>query len=182
MGPALIRHPAAAILRKLAGSEGPVSTVLHGDESNWSITVTGAAELSPGAFLAGDGDQDKNEQRRVMLEALRRGRAVSTPETPAAAQIAERLGWTYRYAAASSIPAKTSVTELKGLLSMQEQPSYDQLEERKLPGGPDERNERGYRDSLHLQRPKFMEQRGLTPAERGTAYHTVMQHIPWMSR
>ncbi|MEK3837527.1 UvrD-helicase domain-containing protein [Paenibacillus sp. FSL R7-0128] len=178
VGPALIRHPAAAILRKLAGSEGPVSTVLHGDESNWSITVTGAAELSPGAFLAGDGDQDKNEQRGVILEALRRGRAVSTPETPVAAQIAERLGWTYRYAAASSIPAKTSVTELKGLLSMQEQPSYDQLEERKLPGGPDERNERGYRDSLHLQRPKFMEQRGLTPAERGTAYHTVMQHIP----
>lgn len=32
--------------------------------------------------------------------------------------------------------------------------------------------------TLQLQRPKFMEQRGLSGAERGTAYHTVMQRIP----
>ena len=67
---------------------------------------------------------------------------------------------------------------LKGLLSMQEQPSYDQLEERKFPGGPDDTERTRIHsalDSLHLQRPKFMEKRGLTPAERGTAYHTVMQ-------
>ncbi|WP_436669333.1 helicase-exonuclease AddAB subunit AddA [Paenibacillus kandeliae] len=35
------------------------------------------------------------------------------------------------------------------------------------------------RDSnLKLHRPKFMEQKGLTGAERGTAYHTVMQRVP----
>lgn len=32
--------------------------------------------------------------------------------------------------------------------------------------------------TLKLQRPKFMEQRGLSGAERGTAYHTVMQRVP----
>ncbi|WP_411343218.1 helicase-exonuclease AddAB subunit AddA [Paenibacillus sp. WLX1005] len=32
--------------------------------------------------------------------------------------------------------------------------------------------------SLKLHRPKFMEQKGLTGAERGTAYHTVMQRVP----
>ena len=180
VGPALIRHPAAAILRKLAGSEGTVSTVLHGDESNWSISVLSSQELGSGSFAAADGDSDKNEERRMALEALRRGKPVPTLGTPAAEQIAGRLSWTYPYAAASGIPAKTSVTELKALLSMQEQPSLDLLEENVLPGG--RRGERssnaGYADSLHLQRPKFMEQRGLTATERGTAYHTVMQHIP----
>ena len=32
--------------------------------------------------------------------------------------------------------------------------------------------------TLKLQRPKFMEKRGLSGAERGTAYHTMMQRIP----
>jgi ATP-dependent helicase/nuclease subunit A len=179
VGPALIRHPAAAILRKLAGSEGTVSTALHGDESNWSISVLGASELGSGSFLAADGDRDKNEERRLALDALRRGMTVPSLGTSAAEQIADRLQWNYLYAAASGIPAKTSVTELKALLSMQDQPSLDLLEENYSPHGQKTRSGgAGYGDSLHLQRPKFMEKRGLSPAERGTAYHTVMQHIP----
>ncbi|QUL53640.1 UvrD-helicase domain-containing protein [Paenibacillus tritici] len=181
VGPALIRHPAAAILRKLAGSEGAVSTVLHQDESNWSITTVNVQELGSGTFASADEDHDKNRQRSLVLDALRRGKAVPSLATPAAEQIADRLEWAYPYAAASGIPAKTSVTELKALLSMQEQPSHDLLEERAAREGREMLSGvggHGYRDSLHLQRPRFMEARGLTPAERGTAYHTVMQHIP----
>lgn len=48
VGPALIRHPAAAILRKLGGSEGTVSTVLHNDVSNWSIQC---AKMLPNLIL-----------------------------------------------------------------------------------------------------------------------------------
>lgn len=177
VGPALIRHPAAAVLRKYAGSEGPVSTVLHGDESTWSITVKSAQELGSGSFKDAGGDSDPAGLRSQMLESLRKGAPVPVPGTPAAGEIADRLDWRYPYRAASAIPAKTSVTELKGLLSL-EQPSYDQLEDRARLGGAGEQSGSGYRENLHLQRPKFMEQRGLTPAERGTAYHTVMQHIP----
>ncbi|WNS43765.1 UvrD-helicase domain-containing protein [Paenibacillus sp. MMS20-IR301] len=179
VGPALIRHPAAAILRKLAGSEGTVSSVLHRDESNWSISAVNMQELGSGAFAAADGDSDKNEQRRLALEALRQGKSVPSLGTPSAEQIASRLEWAYPYAVASGIPAKTSVTELKSLLSMQEQPSVDLLEEEYFAGGRKPRSgSPGHVDSLHLRRPKFMEQRGLTAAERGTAYHTVMQHVP----
>lgn len=177
VGPALIRHPAAAVLRKYAGSEGPVSTVLHGDESSWSISVTGAQELGTGSFKDAGGGNSPAGLRSIMLESLRKGAPVPVPGTSAAGEIAGRLEWRYPYRAASAIPAKTSVTELKGLLSM-EQPSYDQLEDRARLGGTGEQSGGGYRENLHLQRPKFMEQRGLTPAERGTAYHTVMQHIP----
>lgn len=179
VGPALIRHPGAAILRKLGGSEGPVSTVLHGDDSNWSIHVLASSELSSGSFAAADQGEGHSEERQLADEALRRGRAVPFYETPSGTDIAKRLEWKYPYGAASGIPAKTSVTELKSMLSMQDQPSYDLLEEVSTANsGQGRTNSRAGTDSLHLQRPKFMEKRGLSSTERGTAYHTVMQHIP----
>ncbi|QQZ61410.1 UvrD-helicase domain-containing protein [Paenibacillus sonchi] len=179
VGPALIRHPRAAILRKLAGADGPVSAVLHGDASNWSISAVNAQELSSGSALAGSGTADQNEERQAALEALRHGRRVPNGSAAREAEVTGRLKWVYPYAAASGIPAKTSVTELKSMLSMQEQPSYDLLEE-SLYGDAGLSLTRGAAgtDSLHLQRPKFMEKRGLSPSERGTAYHTVMQHMP----
>ncbi|OME70094.1 helicase-exonuclease AddAB subunit AddA [Paenibacillus odorifer] len=181
VGPALIRHPAAAILRKLGGSEGTVSTVLHSDVSNWSISVQNASELNSGAFLPSDNSEDKAEERQSVLKALQKGESVSVYGSVNSDEIARRLEWPYPFAAASGIPAKTSVTELKSLLSMQDQPSYDLLEEGGYPVTSTENNKRtdvAGADSLHLRRPKFMEKRSLTPAERGTAYHTVMQHIP----
>lgn len=181
VGPALIRHPAAAILRKLGGSEGTVSTVLHSDVSNWSISVQNASELNSGAFLPSDDSEDKAEERQSVLKALQKGESVSVYGSVNSDEIARRLEWPYPFAAASGIPAKTSVTELKSLLSMQDQPSYDLLEEGGYPVTSTENNKRtdvAGADSLHLRRPKFMEKRSLTPAERGTAFHTVMQHIP----
>lgn len=181
VGPALIRHPAAAILRKLGGSEGTVSTVLHSDVSNWSISVQNASELNSGAFLPSDNSEDKAEERQSVLKALQKGESVSVYGSENSDEIARRLEWPYPFAAASGIAAKTSVTELKSLLSMQDQPSYDLLEEGGYPVTSTENNKRtdvAGADSLHLRRPKFMEKRSLTPAERGTAYHTVMQHIP----
>jgi ATP-dependent helicase/nuclease subunit A len=180
VGPALIRHPAAAVLRKLGGSEATVSTVLHNDVSNWSISVQNASELNSGAFLPTDQTEEKVEERQAVLEALHKGEAVNIYETETSDEIARRLEWNYPYAAASGIPAKTSVTELKALLSLQEQPSFDLLEEGNSTTSieTDKRPSVAGADSLHLRRPKFMEKRSLTPAERGTAYHTVMQHIP----
>ncbi|ASA23613.1 UvrD-helicase domain-containing protein [Paenibacillus donghaensis] len=178
VGPALIRHPGAAILRKLAGQQGAVSIVLHSDASNWSISVVDSSELGSGVLSARDGLEDGGE-RQSALKALRKGDAVEFYGTAGRDEVSRRLEWSYEHAAASGIPAKTSVTELKTLLSMQEQPSFDQLEER-VSGvdGLQARSAGAADNSLHLRRPKFMEQRSLTSAERGTAYHTAMQHIP----
>ncbi len=140
-----------------------------------------ASELNSGAFLPSDNSEDKVEERQSVLKALQKGESVSVYRSENRDEINRRLEWPYPYAAASGIPAKTSVTELKALLSMQDQPSYDLLEESSYPANSIENNKRpnvAGADSLHLRRPKFMEKRSLTPAERGTAYHTVMQHIP----
>ncbi|WP_179037989.1 UvrD-helicase domain-containing protein [Paenibacillus sp. URB8-2] len=174
VGPALIRHPGAAILRKIAGKEGAAPLTLRGDLSNWSVSVLPSSELEAGALTARDGREDGEEARRTALHELRRGVPVTAYDGEKAGA-AERLSWRYPYEAAAGIPAKTSVTELKSLLSLQDQPSFDLLEEQ-LPGARERSSAAA--DSLHLRRPRFMEQRGVTPAERGTVYHTVMQHIP----
>ncbi|QWU18503.1 UvrD-helicase domain-containing protein [Paenibacillus sophorae] len=174
IGPALIRHPGAAILRKIAGKEGAAPVTLRGDLSNWSVSVLPSSELETGLHSVKDDGEDGEETRRKTLHELSRGMPV-TAYSGTDDSAAERLSWHYPYAAAAGIPAKTSVTELKSLLSLQDRPSYDLLEE-----GLPLAKERGAAaaDSLHLRRPRFMEQRGITPAERGTVYHTVMQHIP----
>ncbi|WP_379135155.1 UvrD-helicase domain-containing protein [Paenibacillus sp. sgz500958] len=180
VGPALIRHPGAAILRKLAAREGAVSTVLHGDVSNWSISVTDAASLSAGSLVATDGEESDQEKRNAALEALRKGTSLPSQSKQFAAEAAGRLEWAYSFAAGAVIPAKTSVTELKALLSMQEQPSFDRLEaeEEYRNRNTAEMRPKSGADHLHLRRPKFMEKRSMTPAERGTVHHTLMQHIP----
>lgn len=172
VGPALIRHPGAAILRKIAGKEGAPPLSLRDDLSNWSVSVLPSYELEAAVSTVKDSGEDGEEARKIALHELSR----AVPVTVYAGEkygAAERLSWSYPYGAAADLPAKTSVTELKSLLSLQDQPSFDLLEE-----GLDSSRERGSGDSLHLRRPRFMEQRGVTPAERGTVYHTIMQHIP----
>ncbi|WP_246627802.1 helicase-exonuclease AddAB subunit AddA [Paenibacillus oenotherae] len=119
----------------------------------------------------------------------------------AAAAIEDRLSWSYPYLAATTIAAKTSVTEMKRLhaelLADEEaavlavfDSAVDEISaaagEREgihaegngqavLFGGP---AAQGGDYTFRLRRPKFMEERSLTAAERGTVSHLVMQHIP----
>ncbi|GGA20418.1 helicase-exonuclease AddAB subunit AddA [Paenibacillus physcomitrellae] len=110
-------------------------------------------------------------------------------------EVARRLEWSYPYEWSSRVAAKTTVTELKSRLVSEESPAADGLElqaeragelQRTWPGtlsslgqeraSGQEDGDRG--SKLRLRRPKFMEQRRMSGTERGTAYHTVMQHLP----
>lgn len=173
VGPSLIRHPSASVLRKLAGREGAGPALLD-DPSSWSIAVLNASNLN--AQLAETADDAAGGERETALERLQQGESVADLWSADPAGIASRLEWAYPFSAAGSLPAKTSVTELKSLLASEDSPVFDLLEG----NGEAESGSRteGDRDNLRLRRPKFMEKRSLTPAERGTAYHTVMQHLP----
>lgn len=173
VGPSLIRHPSASVLRKLAGREGAGPALLD-DPSSWSIAVLNASNLH--AQLAETADDAAGGERETALERLQQGESVADLWSADPAGIASRLEWAYPFAAAGSLPAKTSVTELKSLLASEDSPVFDLLEG----AGESESGSRTGvdRDNLRLRRPKFMEKRSLTPAERGTAYHTVMQHLP----
>ncbi len=178
IGPALIRHPDAEILREIGGVMGSPAPVLNGDPSSWVISILSADELSTGLIVGADGEQEVPQNRELKLQAMLNREAISlsaveNSEVTAAADsvnIENKLGWKYPYAIATTLSAKTSVTEMKKLLSLQELPSLDWVEEKKVQHQQD--------STLQLRRPKFMEEKSMSPTERGTVYHTLMQHIP----
>ena len=76
--------------------------------------------------------------------------------------LAERLLWTYPYATASTTPAKVTATQVAG--EEEEEPGLFLL--------------RQFGEAEPFYRPDFAQETlGLTPAQRGTALHTVMQAI-----
>ena len=68
--------------------------------------------------------------------------------------------WQYPHAAATALPSKLTATQLKG-------------RELDLEAGEDTEKRR----PVLFDRPDFAAQRGLTPGERGTAHHVVMQFL-----
>lgn len=257
IGPALIRHPDAAVLRELAGDRDTYSACLASDESRWSIWITTADQVSRNLntdhVQSEDSEDGLNELRRERKAALEKMQPVTlvdiVPNTDinrpidadnsydvapdekqaheqglyAAApqdllrEVDRRLSWTYPYESASQVAASTSVTEIKSLLSVQEYALYDVIEEIQEQSINEEIQEQlineeiqgqlveeiqnqqveaileqqdtvgavtqhmpetNHSFKLHLRRPKFMGERQLTGTERGTVYHTLMQHLP----
>ena len=75
----------------------------------------------------------------------------------------QRLAWRYPYGALANVPSKATATQLKGR-ALDQEAAEGTLSQSQGP--------------LEFPRPRFDQaQRGLTPTERGTAVHTVMQLI-----
>ncbi|MFC4778534.1 helicase-exonuclease AddAB subunit AddA [Paenibacillus sp. GCM10023252] len=102
----------------------------------------------------------------------------------------DRLEWQYPYKQSTTVPAKSSVTEMKRLHSdsiadawnsdksggsmlsvLQGQSNSD--------SGVKSRDEESWpgNDTFRLRRPAFMEEKSVTAAERGTVSHLIMQHV-----
>lgn len=187
IGPALIRHPAANELRELAGlSHAAVLPWLSGT-CDWRIAMFSAGQIAQAAAIGTD-LVEGSVQNLASFQALLAGKPVVVPSSTSEDDHANRfvvdsieakLNWMYPHEAASHVAAKTTVTEMKALWMEQEVPSADAISL----FSSDYENENLVADEevqykLYLKRPKFMEQRRMTPTERGTAYHTVMQHLP----
>ncbi|MEF3354289.1 helicase-exonuclease AddAB subunit AddA [Paenibacillus sp. GYB006] len=189
IGPAVFRHPDAWHLRALAGLEdeemgrdlGQPDLFVQ-DDSRWRISVLSAESVSSSLDASMNEAADEiNEDRQQVTRALMNLSPVETPVSEESEshkmKIDEVLSWTYPYTASAHTAASTSVTEMKSLLAMQEHPPLGLIEEKVL---HDEQGKLAVNEefTLHLRRPKFMEESRLTGAERGTVYHTLMQHVP----
>ncbi|MDR0268993.1 MAG: helicase-exonuclease AddAB subunit AddA [Paenibacillus sp.] len=177
VGPALIRHPGAANLRELMGLGISVSPVLSSDPSAWKVSVLTADTLSLAALGGWEDEEESTPERKERLQALQERRPVEVEDVedvPYETQIGSRLNWQYPFETVTKLAAKTSVSEMKKLLTLQDQPSENWIEAENLHKELSESSA----FTLPLRRPKFMEQNALTPTERGTVYHTLMQHIP----
>ncbi|AZK46832.1 helicase-exonuclease AddAB subunit AddA [Paenibacillus lentus] len=181
IGPSLIRHPAAEQLREYAGLPNPALEDQNRTAPDWVIGFIAAEQfMTAGAQAAATKTWAPEE--KAMLQALVSGGPVPIRPTDDAEldhAVQSRLDWRYPYELAGRISAKTSVTEMKALLTLQEEPSLDwfAVEEARV----ERRNalEEKVEYKLHLRRPRFMEEKRMTPTERGTAYHVLMQHLPF---
>lgn len=90
---------------------------------------------------------------------------VQTPEeTVDEAALLRCLHWSYPWEVLSDLPSKVTATQMKGRLLDQEAAEDAHTDTRALP--------------LEFRRPSFARERaGLTPAQAGSAVHTVMEHI-----
>ena len=78
--------------------------------------------------------------------------------------LAVRLAWVYPHRAAAGLPSKLTATQIKGRALDRE--AAEDAAPPARPGQP-------------ITRPNFIaEERGLTPAQRGTALHLAMQYLP----
>ena len=96
------------------------------------------------------------------------GLGGGSAQTEAGAQppddLAERLSWRYPHQSCAAIPSKLTATQLKGR-EKDAEAAENAVELR--PAAP----------QTTLRRPVFEGQRPLTPAQRGTALHMVMQYL-----
>ncbi|TGE36077.1 ATP-dependent helicase [Desulfosporosinus fructosivorans] len=168
IGPALARHP-----RKLFGeTEGRSTLAISEINSRWDIQIHRNITA----------DKDKNQETNfgegkdegLVMSADNSAESEQIPidsnskaKDQLFAEIDRRLSWQYPHLKAVRKVAKTSVSELKRQYNWHADEGTTPLPT--LPKNTDS-----------LKRPKFLqEEQKLTAAERGTALHTAMQHLPF---
>ena len=155
IGPALLRHKGCSSLREDAGIGSEFRGALIDDPSLWRISIWNKSDIQ-----GGRADEVLGEKGFI--------RWLDSPEDTFAddglwEKITVMLSWDYPYLAASRVPAKVSVTELKRRFESALSEDVGALPE-SLPA--------------LVRKPKFLEERkGLSAAEAGTILHFVMQHL-----
>lgn len=156
IGPALVRHRECEALR----GEVPVHPLVPGDilehPSCWNVTIIKSEEAANLSEEANEGETD-------LLKLVYEGKTVQA-ESAYRDKIQEQLSWKYSFKQAAQARSKQSVSEVKRQREIfSEEDSGTELI-RKI-------------SKPMLSRPRFMQEKSLSPAERGTAMHAVMQHI-----
>lgn len=145
--PALMKHYDCESLRGLAKVMD--NEQLIKDNSKWSIKIWNRDDILK---------EDISEEKEDAFEDYNNKEIESEYKD----EIINRLEWEYSYLQSSRLPAKLTVTELKG------------------------RFNNGLKDELGLsiftppivKKPGFMDKKkDIAPAERGTITHLVMQHL-----
>jgi ATP-dependent helicase/nuclease subunit A len=194
LGPAVMRHPHAEIMRHAVDADYPAQPFPLGEASQWQVRI-----IDPRWFFSAAEAAPVKLADSVRMDAVFRLEPIAGTDGVGglATEVARRFEWAYPYPEAQGIFSKTSVTELKRigetsrLLEDMREDAADWLQEadwrsRQPAAGSSETTATAAAaaegDSLYrpviVRRPRFMEQKRMNAAERGTLYHAVMQRIP----
>ena len=153
IGPALVRHRAFG-----AGDEKEnvhLNEEIANHPSAWNVLIRTAEEIR-------QQKTDAESEEDDVLKKVQRLERVAV-QSPFAAEVAERFSWKYAFKDASRHRSKQSVSEIKRQREISDEYSGTDLV-------------RPYKKAISA-RPRFMQEKSLSPAERGTALHLVMQHV-----
>jgi len=153
IGPALIRHGDAERLRENSEETSPH---LLSHPSRWNVSIIGEEELY-------DIQKEEKKYDQEMLSALKNLVPVAV-QSDYQDQIRSQLSWTYHHEFATVFRSKQSVSEVK----RQQEFKCDYSDETII---------RSQKENFMYDRPKFMQKKSLTAAEKGTAMHAVMQQL-----
>lgn len=156
IGPSLVRHHQCQLLVSSDYTVNDlISSAISKHMSNWSVNIIKANTLME------NGDEEANHQDEYM-EKMKKGELISV-SSDYQDEIEKRLSWKYAYGDATSHRSKQSVTEMKRQQELADAETDTTLV-------------RTFKKPI-LNRPRFMQEKQLSPAERGTAMHAVMQHV-----
>jgi ATP-dependent helicase/nuclease subunit A len=155
IGPALVRHQDCGALRAEKDLTVPMNEEITAHPSSWSISVVSADDVK-------NQDQAIEIEKDQYIEMIERGQIVPVSSVYAE-EVSSRLSWMYAHQSASSHRSKQSVSEIKRQRELADEQSGTDLV-------------RNYKKPI-VKRPKFMQEKSISPAERGTAMHMVMQHV-----
>jgi ATP-dependent helicase/nuclease subunit A len=157
VGSALIRHNDNSILR----NEEALISGLHEinlDPSNWDVSIIHASELA-------NLDESHKEEHEDFRDAVVNWKKVPVADDKLEMKVNSRLSHQYGSNEATRLRAKQTVTEIKRQQEIKDEYAADQFVQQ-------------YKAPI-VKRPNFMQrEKTMTSAEKGTAMHTVMQHIP----
>ena len=182
---ALSRHSAGEPLRQKAGLEGVVVALEQKIEPEARIKVN--------LCLAEDITTGKQAEEAVdeLLQAA--SHLQPMPASPYQEQVEMMLGWQYEDKGLTSVPAKLTVTEIKRRFAAGEEPDEELSAAQQLIVMNEQEELEAVTDTSSLTfvekaaadietdwaRPRFMQEarKTLSPMERGTVMHTVMQRL-----
>lgn len=163
IGPALIRHQHAEHLHQArseysssVGAKNVQTREIYDHPSSWFISL-----IDPQSLQEVNTESDRVNQ--AVQEALKNAQAVPIISEHQS-YVSSALSWKYMNSSAQEHMAKQSVTELKR--------QKEWLSEN------DSIQTTGLVQSTITNRPRFLQSSKLNAAEKGTAMHMVMQHLP----
>lgn len=172
--PALLMHPAGAELRQHDSHQTSVKIVpLQNGTARFAIRLLPADWDGFAMTAAARQPADPH-----IVERLKQLQPI--PASQPAVDVSSRLSWKYPMKAAERYLSKISVSEMKRLHSLEEEEAFADTSGLELvKEAAVKKSAQSFRWSKDLlERPRFLTEQRLTPVERGTAYHTVMQLIP----
>ncbi|MFZ3578656.1 helicase-exonuclease AddAB subunit AddA [Virgibacillus sp. DJP39] len=157
VGPALIRHHASEVLRAEDVNEVKNDEIKL-DPSKWDISVVHGSQLA-------NLDDVVTDEDISLKEYIRNWEPMALRNSQLDEYVDEKLSYLYPYTQAATSRAKQTVTEIKRQRELKDEYSSDQMVQTSR--------------APIVKRPMFMQKgKTITSAEKGTAMHTVMQHIP----